>query len=232
MSRPIRILSTRALDTALIGQARASGIGIDIASFIETTPIQDAALQQQVQALAGGPLVVIFTSMNAVEAVADYMDEKPDWRIYCIGGATQRLVKQHFGEAAIAGTAHDAAALAELIVDEDEGDEIIFFCGSQRREELPSLLEDNGLSIEEIVVYETVAVPRKVDKNYNGILFFSPSAVDSFFSVNKVKEGTLLFAIGHTTAGAIKKHSANKVVIGDEPGKEQLVEKMLEVFGR
>ena len=71
MSRPIRILSTRALDAALIGQAQASGISIDIASFIETTPVREAILAQQVQTLAGESLVVIFTSMNAVEAVVN-----------------------------------------------------------------------------------------------------------------------------------------------------------------
>ncbi|MBS1567341.1 MAG: uroporphyrinogen-III synthase [Bacteroidetes bacterium] len=228
----IEILCTRPLPDDLLDTIRGEGIGIDIIPFIETEPIQSIEVQQEVEQALAKSATIVFTSMNAVDAVAGYMDEKPDWRVYCIGTATRRLVEEHFGKAAIAGTAPDASELAELIVEEDTGDEIIFFCGNQRRDELPSILEANGLSLEEIVVYETVDVPRKLSKVYNGVLFFSPSAVDSFFSVNKVKEGVLLFAIGNTTAKTIKKYSSNKVIISDEPGKENLVEKMLEIFGK
>ena len=65
---------------------------------------------------------------------------------------------------------------------------------------------------------------------YFGILFFSPSAVQSFFSKNKVADKTILFAIGNTTANEIKKYSTNKIIISDEPGKENLVTKMIEYF--
>jgi len=228
----IRILCTRPLGESLLEEVQQQGIIIDTLSFIETEPILSIEVQQEIEQALAKSAVIVFTSMNAVEAVSNYMDEAPDWRIYCIGAATRRLVTQYFGEAAIAGIAPDASELAELIVEEEAGEEIIFFCGDQRREELPSILEANGLELEEIVVYQTIAVPHKINKAYNGILFFSPSAVDSFFSGNKINGPTLLFAIGNTTARAIKKYSANKVIVSDEPGKEDLVEKMLEVFGK
>jgi len=228
----INILCTRPLSESLLEDVRNRGVVIDTVSFIETEPIQTIEVQQEIEQALAKTAVVIFTSMNAVEAVAYYMDEKPDWYIYCIGGTTQKLVKEYFGEAAIAGTASDAAELAELVVEDGTGEEIIFFCGDQRRDELPSVLEANGLDLEEIVVYQTVAVPHKITKAYNGILFFSPSAVDSFFSGNKINGPTLLFAIGNTTAKTIKKYSTNKVIVSEEPGKENLVEKMLEVFGK
>jgi len=228
----IHILCTRPLNESLLEEVRQQDILIDTISFIETEPILTIEVQQEIEQSFVRMATVIFTSMNAVEAVTDYMDEIPEWRIYCIGSATERLVKEYFGEAAIAGTASDAAELAELIVEDEPGDEIIFFCGDQRREELPSILASNGLELTEIVVYQTIAVPHKINTTYNGILFFSPSAVDSFFSANKVNGPTLLFAIGNTTARAIKKYSTNKVIVSDEPGKENLVEKMLEVFGK
>jgi len=80
------------------------------------------------------------------------------------------------------------------------------------------------------VVYQTLATPHKIQKDYFGVLFFSPSAVQSFFSKNKVKDRTILFAIGNTTANEIKKYSNNKIIISDEPGKENLVQKMIEYF--
>jgi uroporphyrinogen-III synthase len=40
----------------------------------------------------------------------------------------------------------------------------------------------------------------------------------------------MLFAIGKTTAAAIKKHTAASVIISDRPGKENLVEKVINYF--
>ena len=142
-------------------EAAESGIAIEIESFIETEPIQSIEVQQEIENALLQSAVVVFTSMNAVEAVATYSDEQqPDWDIYCIGTATKRLVAEHFGEHAIAGTASDASELAELIIKEGMSDEVIFFCGGQRRDELPSILNDAGIEVDEIAVYQTIEVPH------------------------------------------------------------------------
>lgn len=227
----IEILCTRPLPEWLINEAAESGIAIEIESFIETEPIQSIEVQQEIENALLQSAVVVFTSMNAVEAVATYSDEQqPDWDIYCIGTATKRLVAEHFGEHAIAGTASDASELAELIIEEGMSDEVIFFCGGQRRDELPSILNDAGIEVDEIAVYQTIEVPHIIKKDYHGILFFSPSAVRSFFKVNKANGKTILFAIGNTTAAEIKKFSNNKILVSDEPGKESLVQKAIEYF--
>jgi uroporphyrinogen-III synthase len=109
-------------------------------------------------------------------------------------------------------------------------DEVIFFCGDQRRDELPQLLKDESVAVNEIVVYETIPVPHKLSKIYTAILFFSPSAVESFFSANRAEVKTIFFAIGNTTAAAIKKHCANRVLVADAPGKEELVKDMISFF--
>ncbi|HEY4148853.1 MAG TPA: uroporphyrinogen-III synthase [Chitinophagaceae bacterium] len=223
-------MCTRPLDESLLENVRQQGIKIDILPFIDTEPIQTIEVQQEVEQALVKNATVIFTSMNAVEAVVNYVDEQPDWQIYCIGHATRQLVMEHFGEEVIAGTAASAAELAELVIEDEPGNEIIFFCGNQRREELPSLLESNGLELTEIMVYHTIAVPHKINKVYNGILFFSPSAADSFFSANKLNGPTILFAIGATTAKTIKKYTSNKIIVSDEPAKEQLVEMMVDFF--
>jgi len=62
------------------------------------------------------------------------------------------------------------------------------------------------------------------------VLFFSPTAVQSFFRQNKLPAETILFAIGSTTAAEIRKFSTNNIIISDEPGKESLVRKMMEYF--
>ncbi|MEO5891247.1 MAG: uroporphyrinogen-III synthase [Ferruginibacter sp.] len=231
MQNKIYILCTRPLNKVLIDEAKQNGIDIEESSYIITEPIQSIAVQQEIEMAFLQTATVAFTSMNAVEAVAFYQDEnQPEWEIYCIGTTTGKLVSKYFGEEKISGTANDAASLAELIVEDRFTDEVIFFCGDQRRDELPTILREHDIEVNEITVYQTIAVPHKINKEYHGILFFSPSAVESFFRNNKLPATTILFAIGITTANEIKKHTTNKVITSDEPGKENLVKKMMEYF--
>jgi uroporphyrinogen-III synthase len=228
----IHILCTRPLPESLIEAAVQSGIDIEVLPFIETESILSVEVQQEIELVSTETATVVFTSMNAVDAVTIFLDgHQPDWSIYSIGTATGRLVKEYFGEEKIAGTANDAALLAERIAEDRFVDEVTFFCGDQRRDELPGILKQHEIEVNEIVVYQTIAVPHKIEKQYHGILFFSPSAVQSFFQKNKLAEKTILFAIGNTTAIEIKKYTANKIIISDEPGKENLVGKMIEYFG-
>jgi uroporphyrinogen-III synthase len=226
-----RLLSTRPLDDETIEEAAERRVKIDCISFIDTEPIQTIDVQQEVETALLQSATVVFTSMNAVDAVAGFMQEdQPEWSIYCMGNTTRQLVKEYFGDNSIAGTADNATDLAWLIIEEGETEEVIFFCGDQRRDELPSILQNNGIGVTEIAVYETIATPVLIKQHYNGILFFSPSAVDSFFSVNKVTGNTVLFAIGATTAAAIKKRSQAAVVVGDSAGKQALAEKAINYF--
>ena len=231
LQNKITILSTRPLAAAIIEDAAMQGVVIDVQSFIETEAIQSVEVQQEIEQALLQSAAVVFTSMNAVEAVAAYADEeKPDWTIYCMGQTTQQLVKKYFGEESIAGTGDNATDLAELVAEEVYTNEVIFFCGDQRRDELPQILRSNDLEVTEIVVYHTIATPHTINRQYNGILFFSPSAVDSFFSVNKATKPTMLFAIGSTTATAIKKHTDAGIITADKPGKDSLVDKAINYF--
>jgi uroporphyrinogen-III synthase len=247
-TQSIHILSTRPLPAGLIAHAAAKGLGLDTLSFISTAPVVDEAMIRGIRELALKPLVAVFTSMNAVEAVRGWLMTPTGWKIFCIGSATRGLVADFFGEAAIAGTAASARMLAETVKGWDgfggegaggtgpweavgsAGRELYFFCGDRRREELPFLLRRKGFTVNERVVYRTILTPRKVERVYDGIAFFSPSAVESFFSVNAVAETTRLFAIGETTAASIGAHCTNPVVISDSPEKEELIRRMIDYF--
>ena len=228
----IQILCTRPLPASLIDLAGAAGVAINVSPFIETESVFSVEVQQEIELLSFQTAIVVFTSMNAVDAVTGLLDghHHPDWTIYCIGTATGRLVKEYFDEEKIAGTASDAASLAKLIADDRFADEVVFFCGDQRRDELPAMLRLQGIDLNEIVVYQTINLPHAIHQLYHGILFFSPSAVQSFFQENKLDDTTILFAIGNTTANEIKKFTNNKIIISDTPGKENLVDKMMEYF--
>ncbi len=227
----INILSTRPLSAESVREAAGHHIKIDVLSFIETEAIDTVEVQQEIENALLQSAVVIFTSMNAVQAVAEQLEgQEPDWKIYTMGNTSAELVKEYFGEQALAGTANNAAELAELVAEEWDQEEVIFFCGNQRRDELPDILRGHQIDITEIEVYTTVNTPHKIKKHYDGILFFSPSAVKSFFSVNKADPQTILFAIGETTAGEIGKFSRNRVLTGSQPGKENLLQEAIEFF--
>jgi len=229
MSEPAHILSTRPLDTGLLAHAKACGIVVDTQSFISTDAVRDEGLEQHIQELGRQPLTAVFTSMNAVEAVTALVGSKAPWKIFCIGGSTRQLAQKHFGEDAIAGTAPSAAELADVVLAHRPAG-VFFFCGDQRRDELPDKLTAAGVRVNELVVYRTKQTPHYVEGPYDGIAFFSPSAVHSFFSVNIVGDRTLLFAIGSTTAQAIQEYCTNPVVISGSPVKEALVQQIIEHF--
>jgi uroporphyrinogen-III synthase len=227
----IHILCTRPVDDALAEEAKQKGIAIDTLSFIETEAIQDIEVQQEIEWASVEQATVVFTSMNAVEAVIAMLDGFiPQWRIYCMGYKTKQLVTEYFGASRISGIADNAAELADTIIETEEPEEVIFFCGNQRRGELPVKLREHDIPVNEIVVYETIAIEHTVEKEYDGILFFSPSAVESFFRKNRPAEKTIVFAIGNTTSETVQKYCSNKIIISKLPGKDELVEQAVAYF--
>ncbi len=229
----LQILCTRPVDESRIEEANQKDILLDVLPFIETEAIQTIEVQQEIEWASVQEAVVVFTSMNAVEAVTEMLDGHiPEWRIFCMGFKTKELITTYFGAEAIAGTADNADELANEIIEQEDPEEVIFFCGNQRRDELPGKLEKHRITVNEIVVYETLAVEHSVEKEYDAVLFFSPSAVESFFKKNKLIARTIVFAIGNTTAKTVAKFCSNKVIISKLPGKDELVTQALDYFSK
>jgi len=233
----ITILCTKAIDEALIEDAASKNIVVDASPFIRTEYISSIETSQQIEHALELSGTVVFTSVNAVTAVAAQLGEqKPEWRIFCIGHATRQSAEKYFGKDSISGTADNAKELAVVIVNANIN-EVIFFCGDHRRNELPDWLRKKNIEIHEIVVYHVMATPHKIEKKYNAIVFFSPSAVQSFFQTNQLDDQVVLFAIGSTTANEIRKYlpaggagSKNKIIVGGVPDKKDLFGKMSRYF--
>jgi uroporphyrinogen-III synthase len=227
----VTILSTRAIEEALLAEAVSKNIIVDTIPFIKTEPTSSIETQQEIEHLATMQVTVVFTSVNAVEAVAAELESyQPDWQIFCMGHATREAVEELFDKSSIAGTAVNAQELANAVIKKGDIDEVIFFCGDQRRNELMDTLRAADIEFSEVIVYQTTLVPQKVDKTYDGILFFSPSAVKSFFQKNRPTDQTVLFAIGGTTASEIKHYSNNKIIVSSRPDKNHLMKKVIAFF--
>ena len=231
MENKTQILSTVLLDQPLVKKATDAGMLLDAMSFIQVVDITDEGDNlEQIERLYRKQVTVVFTSVNAVRAVCEQVYfKKGGWKIYCIGQATRNAVLEYFDITQVQGIANDAAALAGIIKQNGER-EVIFFCGDKRMDTLCDVLHKANIVVNEIIVYRTEEVPKFVEKDYDGILFFSPSGVNSFFSMNVVEEGAVLFAIGSTTAHAIKENADNMIIISEMPSKEYLVEKAIQYF--
>ncbi len=218
------------LDQPLINKAAENGIVLDALSFIEISSNVESDLHAEMEELCELPITAVFTSANAVRAIAPIIHEaKPVWKVYCTGAATKAALLEDFDMTAIAGIANDAAGLAEVILANNVF-EVVFFCGDKRMDTLPTTLRDRDVTVHEIIVYHTIETPQKVAKQYDGILFFSPSAVNSFYKVNRTGPETVLFAIGNTTANALRAHTDSTVILGGTPSKEQLVDLAIDYF--
>lgn len=221
------ILCTGPVEEPLAKFPEFDNAEIDIVPFTTITYHLTESTIQQINIALAKKATVVFTSSNAIRSIATYLENtKPDWTIYCIGNTTYNLAKKYFGAERIRQTASNAKALAEKIIPElEHGSEVIFFCGNLRRNDLPDALRQKNIGVTELIVYQTSLTPITIEKEYDAILFFSPSAAESFFSVNKIPSKTVLLVMGRTTAITIQKHSGNKIITGDEPDKYKLISK-------
>ncbi len=229
-SENIHILSTRLLNEAVTAKANDMNIEVDSVSFINVQPIVSVALKDQLQQLALQPLCAIFTSANAVTAVAGQINDIANWKIFCTGGKTKEHVAIAFGEDAVIASAKNAGLLAERIIASGKAVKVTFFCGDQRLDDLPEKLISNHIQTDEVIVYTTVQTPVFIEKNYHGILFFSPSAAHSFFSMNTVPIQTVLFSIGQTTTAVIKTYCTNRIITSEWPGTENILKLVTDFY--
>jgi len=227
----LRILSTKKLNQEAIDKASLNDIEIDELPFITTEPIKDDELKSKLRGFLQQRITAVFTSKNGALAFAQIVNTELPWKIFCIGQATKKAAAKIFGAERIIGVADNAEDLSNVILQDEEIKKVYFFCGNQRRDELPDKLSAAGIEIEEIIVYTTTETPQKMSrKQYDGILFFSPSAVKSYFSLNKLSEEMLVFAVGKTTADSILKQGEREIITAEIPGQENLINLVIEHF--
>lgn len=209
MQSHIKILSTKVLSQESVSMLENKGASVFQHNFIKTESILTDADAGLVNSLAQQRLHVIFTSANAVHAVAEKLQFQPKWKVFCINGKTRKTIEKLFTKVEILDSSPTGELLAEKILAHSDVRHIVFFSGSRRLDTIPDALLHAGFNLQEIVVYKTSLTPVRLDENFSGILFFSPSGVESYFSVNRISKETALFSIGPSTTKALKNYSGN-----------------------
>ncbi len=199
---------------------------LEIIPFIQTMPLTGTPVSERVEVLSRLPINAVFTSSEAVYALRALLPVPPPWSGFTTSGPTQLLLQEWLGREASVRSAPDAASLADVVVGAGVR-EAVFFCGNLRRDVLPERVNREGIALEELTVYETISTPVVLGKEYDAVLFFSPGAVDSFFTVNRIGPDTVVFAIGPTTAGALERHISHPVILPESPDKILLLQKAI-----
>ncbi|WGH76426.1 hydroxymethylbilane synthase [Tenacibaculum tangerinum] len=164
---------------------------------------------------------VIITSKNGVEAILNSFssDELQFKNIYCVGRRTKKLIEQRIGK--VTHSERNAKKLSKYLSKELKGQEVTYFCSNLRLETLPLILKANEITVHEVEAYKTMYSPAKVDEKVNGVLFYSPSTVESYMKKNTAD--TIAFCIGESTANEAKKYF-KEVQIAKMPTVESVLE--------
>ncbi len=203
------VLSTKILTEAQQQRLLNSGLGLVHADFIKTE-VLDFESDEKIEN-------AIFTSKNGVNAVLDRGIKIES--AFCVGMRTKALLEENRVKVIKAGK--NGEALGEIIVNEFQQLEFTYFCAEDRLDILPNILKKSVIDVEEIPVYKTVLSPKKIDSGFDGVLFFSPSGVESFFLENELKGEA--FCIGNTTANAVKKYTTNYTIVSKTTVEDVLV---------
>ncbi|MGD8426376.1 MAG: uroporphyrinogen-III synthase [Balneolaceae bacterium] len=170
----------------------------------------------------------IFTSTNGVKALEELMNAglqvRPEVQLFAVGSKTQKALKKLGLESKIPQI-QDGRHLAELIIKEGKINSVIYFHGNLSRDEMTSRLVEEGIEVVGLEVYKTVIKPVTMPgKPISGILFYSPSAVEGFKQGQGFSgELPMLFAIGPTTAEALRKETDHSVEVAIQPDTEVLL---------
>lgn len=199
-----------------------SGLGLVEYDFISVKP-----LTFELNVI---PRNLIFSSQNAVRAVLDHpkIDILKDRKSFAVGVKTSALLRENGFK--IARIANYSEELAYEIKEFHKTEEFMFFCGKNRMDIIPEMLKENEIQLTEIEVYDTLLTPKKFDRTFDGVLFFSPSGVESFCRENDLS-GSIAFCIGDTTASEARKHTKHVVIAGN-PSIENVIVQAVKKLGK
>jgi uroporphyrinogen-III synthase len=208
------ILSTKKLSHSQEALLLNAGLSVESYDAIKITAIDFVAPEFIENA--------IFTSQNGVDSFFQNKAASTQIeRCFCVGQKTEIKLKEN--DQNVAKMCKNASELAHFIIKNHKTDSFMFICGSHRRDDIPELLKQEEIPIFELKTYKTELKLKNFHQKWNGIMFFSPSGVESFVTGQKEANNDLTsvpnyfanataICIGDTTATEAKKYISNVIV--------------------
>lgn len=202
----------------------ANTVKVESSDFVKTTPnrIKPSLLKASHEH-------VIITSKNGVEAILNncHRDDLKFKNIYCVGRRTKKLIEQKIGPVNV--SAKNAKSLAETLLPVLENGKVTYFCSDIRMDDLINVLTKNNITVNEIVAYSTKLEAPTLPKSIEGVLFYSPSTIQSFLVNNPPT--CVAYCIGESTAKEARKHFEN-IRTAKIPTVESVIELVNEDYVR
>ncbi|WP_136467850.1 DUF559 domain-containing protein [Flagellimonas onchidii] len=214
------ILSTKILTPSQKELLLNSGLG-----FVEYNALEIEFLDIEIPTNYSN---YIFTSKNAVKAFLSHFDDTNflEYRAFCVGEKTKSILEENGLN--VVKMAQNASELADFITKNHKIKEFLFFSGNRRRDELPEILSKNNVQYKEIQTYKTHLKPKKFNRAFDGVLFFSPSGIRSYLKENAVGQ-SWTFCIGPTTSAEAKKHT-DQIITANKPTVENVLVQAIKYF--
>lgn len=215
------LFTKRNIDKKLVSKYLGNQFSYDFIDVIRIKPLAVEPFDLKDKSL-------IFTSVNGVgsffengfkpnEKFTDHNFNK----IYCVGLKTKNTIRKHgFGTYKVKKHADD---LSKFIIQNSQGERFLHFCGNLALDVLDRSLPLQNIYYKKVEVYETELIYPVVNKDFNAIVFFSPSGVRSFIKNNSL-EGKKIFSIGLTTEKELKKFTKQNIYTSNESNLDDLMQ--------
>jgi uroporphyrinogen-III synthase len=228
MNKAPHIVSTRILTSTRMDVLKAKGWKFTSHDFI--SKVINIPTDLNTQAICRH---VVLTSITGVKAFLQIVKElqlsSSSYTVYCISRGTNEYALA--SGLNIKSTAPHASALAEEIIKDTDVKEITHISSNLRRDELSEKLKRAGIAVQDVVSYSTEFTPVSIDPAYDAIVFFSPSAVDSFLSLNPLQP-VACFCIGQTTADYARGKGYSHTFIPDAPSEDILLQTIVNHYSK
>ena len=162
----------------------------------------------------------MFSSQNAVRSFlanpTAYAHQNP---ILCVGEKTKSLLEEN-GQKVIK-TAPNMLELVDFIQKSMKNEHFLHICGNRKLAVFEAGMQKSGISYAEVTAYHTHLVSRVQTPEPQGLLFYSPSGVESYLQTNSIG-ASWCFCIGETTATAVRPLTEH-LTVSPKPDADLLV---------
>ncbi len=192
--------------------AKEWGLKIDFRKFIQIEGISVNEFRKQ----NINPLdftAIIFTSKYAIDHFFSLLSEikiefPPDMKYFCVSEATAKYLQKYITvrKRKLFVGIRTSKDLIE-VVKKKKDEKFLFPCSSIHTRHLTDWMEENGLDLTKVVIYNTVPsdLSDLREVYYDMICFYSPSGVDSLLKnfSDFEQNDTVIAVFGPTTAKAV-----------------------------
>lgn len=167
----------------------------------------------------------IVTSQNTAKLIIENKFQID--KVFCVGEKTAGLLYKNNYKVAL--VCEYASKLATIITENYVDQDFSLICSEQRLETIPNKFSEEKLKLQEFHIYQTTSRHQKFEKNFDVVLFYSPSGIQSFFEANPKMTSIQAVCIGTTTAKAAENY-VEKVAYSSQTSVESVIVKAVKIL--